>query len=314
MLGLLSSRRFRTVLSVIVVVLALWFFYSALSKNLSSLETISFSITPLVIVAIIMFILAVVSSGLIWGSLLGKLIQKSIGYSEAVSVHVTSWLLKYIPGQAGSYLSKVVWGGDRGVSKKSISVSFIYENTLTVMASVLLSIPVIFIFSSELGSNLTTLIPLLAAAPLLIIFIRPLFHRMLNFLSKILKRKELQQSDFLSPRDLVVFQGAYLIPRVINGLAFLLIAISLLSVEPYMYVAIASSYILASIVGLLAFFVPSGIGVREAVIVLTLSTYFGVEQAIVLAVVARLYTTIADGLLFLVYIVIKSRQRRLNDR
>ncbi len=301
-------------LSVIVVVLALWFFYSALSKNLSSLETISFSITPLVIVAIIMFILAVVSSGLIWGSLLGKLIQKSIGYSEAVSVHVTSWLLKYIPGQAGSYLSKVVWGGDRGVSKKSISVSFIYENTLTVMASVLLSIPVIFIFSSELGSNLTTLIPLLAAAPLLIIFIRPLFHRMLNFLSKILKRKELQQSDFLSPRDLVVFQGAYLIPRVINGLAFLLIAISLLSVEPYMYVAIASSYILASIVGLLAFFVPSGIGVREAVIVLTLSTYFGVEQAIVLAVVARLYTTIADGLLFLVYIVIKSRQRRLNDR
>ena len=81
-----------------------------------------------------------------------------------------------------------------------------------------------------------------------------------------------------------------------------------------MYVAIASSYILASIVGLLAFFVPSGIGVREAVIVLTLSTYFGVEQAIVLAVVARLYTTIADGLLFLVYIVIKSRQRRLNDR
>ncbi|HJM04509.1 MAG TPA: lysylphosphatidylglycerol synthase domain-containing protein [Candidatus Saccharimonadaceae bacterium] len=299
---------------MIVVVLALWFFYSALSKNLSSLETISFSITPLVIVAIIMFILAVVSSGLIWGSLLGKLIQKSIGYSEAVSVHVTSWLLKYIPGQAGSYLSKVVWGGDRGVSKKSISVSFIYENTLTVMASVLLSIPVIFIFSSELGSNLTTLIPLLAAAPLLIIFIRPLFHRMLNFLSKILKRKELQQSDFLSPRDLVVFQGAYLIPRVINGLAFLLIAISLLSVEPYMYVAIASSYILASIVGLLAFFVPSGIGVREAVIVLTLSTYFGVEQAIVLAVVARLYTTIADGLLFLVYIVIKSRQRRLNDR
>ena len=79
-----------------------------------------------------------------------------------------------------------------------------------------------------------------------------------------------------------------------------------------MYVGVASAYVLASVVGLLALFVPSGIGVREAVLVLTLSPYFGVEQAIVLAILARLYTTIADGLLFVVYITVKLLRGRMN--
>ena len=222
--------------------------------------------------------------------------------------------MKYIPGQAGSYVSKVAWGASRGISKKTISTSFIYENTLTVVASLALSIPVLAIFSEEIGSNASVLIPLLVVVPLGAVFIKPLFYGALNLLSRFTKLKPFKESDFLSSSSLLLSLTGYLIPRIINGFAFLLIASSVVQVEPYMYVGVISSYILAGVVGLLAFFVPSGIGVREAVIVLTLSTYFGVEQAIVLAVVARLYTTIADGLLFLVYIVIKSRQRRLNDR
>jgi uncharacterized membrane protein YbhN (UPF0104 family) len=61
-----------------------------------------------------------------------------------------------------------------------------------------------------------------------------------------------------------------------------------------MYVGLAAMYIFASVVGLLAIFVPGGIGIREAVIVAFASVYFPIEQAIVLSLVARLYATIAD--------------------
>ncbi|NTW42780.1 MAG: UPF0104 family protein, partial [Cellulomonadaceae bacterium] len=59
--------------------------------------------------------------------------------------------------------------------------------------------------------------------------------------------------------------------------------------------------------GILAVFVPSGLGVRESVFVLIATAYMPVEQAIVIALLARLYSLIGDGVVALVYAVLKLR-------
>ena len=54
-----------------------------------------------------------------------------------MAVHSASWLLKYIPGQAGSLLNKLVWGKDKGFSRTLIVITFIYENIFLQLASII---------------------------------------------------------------------------------------------------------------------------------------------------------------------------------
>jgi glycosyltransferase 2 family protein len=90
----------------------------------------------------------------------------------------------------------------------------------------------------------------------------------------------------------------------LNGAGFVLIVSSMMTISPDMYIGLGATYILASIIGLLAIFVPGGLGVREAIIVLVLSVYFPVEQAIIVALVARFYATISDLGVGLVYLIL----------
>ncbi|MBB4933158.1 uncharacterized membrane protein YbhN (UPF0104 family) [Lipingzhangella halophila] len=124
---------------------------------------------------------------------------------------------------------------------------------------------------------------------------------------KKLRGQTVDRAFFLSTPQLIGYMLKFLLPRLITAGAFLCVVISLVDVPPEAYIGLAATYILAGIIGLMAIFVPSGLGVREAVIVLFASVYFPVEIAIVLSLAARLYTTLADGLLALVYVAFRKQ-------
>lgn len=294
---------FMRILSWTIILLIGWFFYRSLSENWHKLKDVELSITPGVIIGIVLFTLAVVVSGVLWGYLLGELASKRIRLTESIRIHSASWLLKYIPGQVGSYLNKVAWGVKQGISKKTVSTSFIYENVLMVVAGIGLSTPIVFLFKDQLDGNLSLFLPLLVVIPFAVVLSRRVFYTLLNLTTRVLKKKPFKESDFLSSSRLVAYQMGYLLPRLLNGIGFVFIVSSLLPVEPSMYIGLAATYILASIIGLLAIFVPGGLGVREAIIVLLLSVYFPIEQAIIVALVTRLYATVADIGVALIYLI-----------
>lgn len=98
-------------------------------------------------------------------------------------------------------------------------------------------------------------------------------------------------------------------PRVLIGAGFVFIAMSVVDVDPSMYLGLGATYILAGIIGILALFVPSGIGVREGVIILFASAYFPVETATLIALLARFYATVADVILALLYGILSRRAK-----
>jgi hypothetical protein len=280
------------------------FFYATLAENWDKVQGFTLQFSPLTVVGMLFFILAVVVSGVLWGKLLSRLAETPIRVADAVKIHSASWLLKYIPGQVGSYVNKIAWGMKQGISKKTISTSFIYENTLMIFAGFALSLPVFLLFREQIGTELAIILPLLVLIPLSLVLVRPVFYGLLNFVFTKLKRKPFKPTDFLSTKHLLQYQAGYLLPRLANGIGFVFIVATMVSLTPDMYVGVAATYILASIIGLLALFVPGGLGVREAVIVLCLSVYLPIEQAIIISLVTRLYATIADIGVALIYLVL----------
>ena len=302
------------VLSWAVVLAVVVFFVRTLQTNWQKLSDVDLQVDVWGIMAFGCFVLAVVVSGVLWGRLVNHLSTSShISLPDAVRIHCASWLLKYIPGQAGSYLNKLAWGQNNGFSKKSITTSFIYENVLLVIAGAILSLPIIVVVMERLPGRTASFLPYLLAVLVIIMLSPSVFRWMLNVVMKFAKRDQFVASDFLGGVSIVKFQLEYLLPRLLNGVGFVLLAVSMLpTVDPSMYIGLGASYVFAGIVGMMAVFVPGGIGVRESVIVLLASAYMPVEQAVLLSLVARLYTTVADIGVGLIYLALnKGKLRQL---
>ncbi len=307
----LNNKVFRTIFAWVIIGLITYFFGKSLINNWSQLQDVHLSFNTWSIVSIVLFALAVVWTGVLWGKLISQLSKKPITNEEAIKVHSLSWLLKYIPGQAGSLLNKITWAKKRGYSKKLVTVTFIYEHAFLIFASLLLSIPIVAIsFFEQTTANLGVFAPLLLAVPLLLLLNQKAFYTLLNYVFKIFKKKPIEKEYILQSKQLFYYVLKFLGPRLVNGIGFIFVVASITYIPEQAYIGLVAAYVLAGAVGLLAIFVPSGIGVREAVIVLFTSQYFSIEVAIVLSLVARLYATLGDGVVALIYGYLLKKEKR----
>lgn len=262
--------------------------------------------------AVILFVLAVIVSSLLWGKILEQITDKSFDQREIVKVNIASWLLKYVPGQIGAFVWKLQWGSKKGVSKSAVTTSFIYENLLLGISSTLYTVPVIVLILSDGGGDIGKNIALgiLIAAGFMIVSLQRVLRFILSSLIKLTRRKvDINKVKLLTFSEFSFLQLFYLIPRIINAVGFVLITNALVSLSASQMVLAGAVYTLAGIIGILAIFVPSGIGVREGVIVLFLSQIVPAEVALVIAINARIYATIADGALALIYGLLNLRRK-----
>ena len=302
------GRRWRilqTVATVVVVGSVGYFFAVALSENWNQVAAEQLSFSWWWVAASVLFAAAVPLTGILWRRVLVTLQPEiEITRSEAIAVQCASWLLKYIPGKLGAVANKVVWAGKKQVSRVLVVVTFVYEN---IFQQVVSFVPGLLILAATvgvevLGRNATTfLLPALALLPLVLLVYKPVFHRIMSMLVRRLRKQDVPKQYFLDTPQLLRFVVEFLSPQVLNGLAFVLIAATVVDLTPQEGFAFAAAYVLSMAIGVLAIFAPSGIGVREAVIVLILGQFIPVTQAIVIAVLARLISTASDALVAFLY-------------
>lgn len=300
---MIKSKLLQKVIGWLVVVSVGVLFYFTLVSNWDNVSHLDLRPDIWVVIALTLFVLSVVSSGFLWGQIIRKLTGKNISKSEIVAVHLSSWLLKYIPGQAGSLVNKLSWGARNKIDKKIVFISFIYENAFLFFASTIPTIPIIALsFTDRFAEGIGLFIGLIIAIPLVSISLMPsILHRLLNKIFRLIKKNDLDINQLLSANDSTKYIFKFIIPRILNGAAFVSVAMSMNLINYSEFIVFASIYVLAGIVGILAIFVPSGLGVREGVIVLFCSPLIGVEQATALALVARLYATSADIIIGALY-------------
>lgn len=286
-----------------------FFFTRGLRQNWSAVRQIHLQVNGWSVVSVVLFAVAVAVSGSLWGDIVTRLGGGHVGRLEAIRVQCASWLMKYVPGQVGSVANKLVWAGGRGISRTLVLLTFVYENVFLLVGSIVPAGVILLLWpGAEAGSGnvwRTVLPAVLALLPLVLISDRRVLGWGVGLAARRLLKRDVPKEYFLSPRANLGYQIVFLVPRIINGAGFLAVAASFLHVPAGSALPLAAAYVLAGAVGILAVFVPSGLGVRESVVVVLASRYIPVEQAIVLALVARLYSTVGDAVIALLYAVLK---------
>ena len=208
-----------------------------------------------------------------------------------------SILARYVPGNVFMFVGRAWMSHSQGLSVERVSAAMVYEQAIGV-CSALLAIAVLFPFW-EYRPGLTALS--LLAIPVLVALMHPrvfgplagrvlrLFHRppldvTMGF-GAVLAILVLFTVDWL-----VAGAGAWLLARAITGLE--------IDALPLCIVA----YALAYVAGMIAFFIPSGIGVREAVLTASLARRLPGGVALVWALLLRVWVT-AMELLFVGLVV-----------
>lgn len=223
-----------------------------------------------------------------------------LGARKGMRIHLLANVAKYAPGYLWQILGKVYLSERQSVSRKRAVGSVGVEFSLIVATGTLLALvtlPSTGLLGSSLLPSLGPGLALILVPPAALPFLLPLLQRVSSW-SQIRERFPIvSELDYTS---LVGVTVAIYLTWLVLGAGFVLLIgsvypISINDIPRYIF-ALTVSFIL----GLLALFAPSGIGVRESAMAFLLGSCMPLSVASVIAILARVVTMLADVASFIV--------------
>lgn len=227
-------------------------------------------------------------STLVWQTVLADL-GTPVGVAAGARVFLVGQLGKYVPGSLWAFLLQMELGKAIGASRWRIFTASLVAAGLGVVASLvtgLFAVPVVLH-----GHREVLWLFLLLPAGLGMLHPRPLTWLVSRVL-RLLRRPPLPRPLRAAPiaRAALYAVAVY----AVFGAHLWLLADALAAPGFPGLVLCAGAIGLGMTAGLFAFLLPSGIGVRDAVVVAALATLLPYGQAFALAVVSRLMFTVAE--------------------
>jgi len=290
---------FRTAISLIII----FFIAKYIKSNANALKDIKFQINYCyLIISFIILLLYIFNQFLLW-HYITKQNGCNLVFSKSIISRAYSEFGKYIPGKVFGYAMLFYIYSKENQSKLLLTFSMFFELLASVLAAALIFLFSIF-FTDIHEFQKYRLVSLI----LLVVFFIVIHPKILNYFSaiffRITKREPVNLS--LSYLQIIKLISLYVVNFMLFGVAFVLFIKSIYSIPFSNYLFITGTTAAAGLIGLFAIFVPAGLGVREGVLVFTLSFVMPPALAGIIALTSRLWLTFTEIFLFgLIYCLSK---------
>ncbi len=256
-------------------------------------------------------LLGLLAGTMSWVSVLNGLGPK-VAIPRGAQVVLVGQLGKYVPGSVWAYLMQMELGRQYGISRPRVLVTALYSAGIGVVASLILgalALPVVLQGHYEL-------LWLFVLLPIGLVCLHP---RVMTWLAslvlRIFRRPPLEHRvSFADVGRAVAWSlGSY----VCYGLHLWLLVNSLEDPDVGTLILLTGAISLGFTVGLFAFILPSGVGVREAILIGSMSLVLTVAEATAVSLISRVLFTAADllaaGIAVLTVFVLRRRLRAAHE-
>lgn len=294
----------KAVFVVLVVIFLGWYFW----KNREDFAKIQSVNIGVFVFSMLFYFVYKFTLASLW-HYITKINDCSIRYEKAVTGYLYSILGKYIPGKVFMLAARLTYYKEEDAPLSKVTVCFFIENICTLLGAAMLFILSLFFFPNELLEKYKWATLLLIAA--FFVFIHPtIINFALRIIGKLFKKNlEIPMKYPQMLKVVLLFIGNWLIV----GVGFFILTKSIYpDIMTSQLLYCAGIWGISAIIGILAIFAPSGIGVREAIIVAGLSLVMPMEYAVLISVVSRLWQTIPE-LLLVVLSFIYSKIRKMTQ-
>lgn len=299
-------KALKIVFGVLVVVFLAWYFLKNRDEFSEKIMNVNIGIF---IVSMLFYFVYKITLASLW-HYITKINGCSIKYEKAVTSYLYSILGKYIPGKVFMLAARLTYYKEEEAPLSKVTVCFFIENVCTLLGAAMLFIVSLFFFPNELLENYKWLTLLLIAA--FFVCIHPkIINFVLRLIGKIFKKNlEIPMKYSQMLKVVLLFIGNWLIV----GFGFFILTKSIYpAAEWSQMLYCAGIWGVSAIMGILAIFAPSGLGVREGIIVAGLMLIMPQSDAMVISVVSRLWQTIPE-LLLVVMAFVYSHIRKLSGK
>lgn len=294
---------FKWVFGGLVIVFLVWYFWKNWDEFSEKIRNVDIGIF---VFSMLFYFVYKVTLASLW-HYITKINGCAIPYEKAVTSYLYSILGKYIPGKVFMLAARLTYYKEEGADLPKVTVCFFVENVCTLLGAAMLFIVSLFFFPNSLLENYKWITLLLIVA-----FFVCIHPKIINFFLRIvgkLFKKDLEipmkYSQML--KVVLLFIGNWLI----IGVGFFILVRSIYpAVELSHLLFCAGIWGVSAIMGILAIFAPSGLGVREGIIVAGLMLIMPEGEAMIISVVSRLWQTIPE-LLLVVLAFLYSRIRKM---
>jgi hypothetical protein len=276
---------FRYVLLAAVIGFAVYYLVTQWTSVAATIAEISW---PSLVLSFLLVLAGLAAGTLSWVAVLNGLGPK-VPVARASQVMLVGQLGKYVPGSVWSYVMQMELGRQYGILRPRVLVASLYAAGIGVVSSLVLgSFALPF-----LGQHNPALLWLFVLLPFGLVCLHP---RVMTWLAslvlKVFRRPPLEhQVAFVTVAKAV---GWSLLAYVCYGLHLWLLVNALVNPDLGTLVLLTGAMALGFTASLFAFIFPSGVGVREAVLVGAMALLLTIPQASAMSLVSRAMFTAAD--------------------
>ncbi len=259
---------------------------------------------PSVVLALLAALGGMFANSMAWRAAARDL-EHTVSIPDTMRILMIGQLGKYIPGSVWAYVLQVELGKRAGLPRARAFLATLVTLGLSIVAALglgLVSLPPLLRAASAndvpyAGSVRVALIIAAVVFPIAVICaIPPVLTRLIQVLLRVLRRPALQH--VLTARGVLRVIAWSALGYVLFGVHLWLLANAQAAPGLGGLIRSIGSFAIAMTAGLFAFVSPSGLGVREAVLVATLAPFLtlsgGVGAALAIALASRLIFTLAD--------------------
>lgn len=225
-----------------------------------------------------------------------------VPYLGAARMLMLSQFAKYLPGNVGHHVGRVILARNAGLSKEVIVASMLIDTALVVMAGAACSVPALALLQKVLHDR--GIDGFKTAALVVFVFVLILAA---SAIIPYIRAKIRDISSFMAAPKIVLLAKAWICHclNFILGVAILYLLMGAVTGAPdaalaRRFLEVLGVYAAAWLLGFLMPGAPAGLGVREVVLLLGLTPLVGGSAAVATAALLRLVTTAGDGIAFLV--------------
>lgn len=298
--GLLESKKakriLKTVGNILCIASIVFIVYFFIQSDADFSVLLNSKILSATIVLGLLVSLSIIACAFAWKSNLEMFTRKKTNALQVTNVYTRANPSKYIPGNIMHFISRNILGGELGLDQSQMAFSSVIE--------VLLQIIVAFVFVLLLVSdtlfdsiNLAVQNGQIEYHTLVIIFIAIAAIIVAAVIYTIKRSPKFS----LRPKNLLLSSLFYLIFCIINSISFIIMLFVLQdSFIGYNILTLGGYYMLAWFLGFITPGAPSGLGIREYMLIVLLSPIMPRDQVLVLMVLMRVITILGDIFAFLI--------------
>lgn len=235
--------------------------------------------------------LTILGWALVWSWLMGRFSGGQGLFTQTVSAYMYGNAAKYVPGAVWNFFARAYLGGRAGLNTRKVWTATLFEFASLILTGLILY-TVSLLFPHRHPALLPWPVLALGIAALLALLSPPA----LRAIDARLQRGKPPQS----PSQTIGWNtyALYLLLSLVNwsavGLAFYLFVRSLYPAPPELAPELVGIWSLAVAAGMLAVGIPQGIGVKEGILLVGLTAFFSLPQALAISVLSRAWIIGSD--------------------